>query len=96
MGDPNQFKLGDALRSFLRSNGLEEKFILAELKAHWKDWVGEKVNDNTNDLYLKKGVLTIYLGSGVLKAALAMRREDMRKHLNQKLGERVIIRVELR
>jgi len=96
MGDPNQFKLGDALRSFLRSNGLEEKFILAELKAHWTDWTGEKVGDNTNDLHLKKGVLTIYLGSGVLKAALAMRREDMRKHLNKKLGEQAIIRVELR
>lgn len=96
MGDPNQFKLGDALRSFLRSNGLEEKFILAELKAHWTDWAGEKVGNNTNDLNLKKGVLTIYLASGVLKAALSMRREDMRNHLNKKLGERAIIRVELR
>jgi hypothetical protein len=96
MYDSNQFKLGDALRSFLRSNGLEEKFVLAELKAHWKEWAGEKVDDNTNDLYLNKGVLTIYLGSAVLKAALSMRREDLRKHLNKKLGEKAIIRIELR
>jgi predicted nucleic acid-binding Zn ribbon protein len=96
MSDSNQFKLGDALRSFLKSNGLEEKFILAEIKAHWKDWVGNKIDDNTNDLYLKKGVLTVYLGSGVLKAALAMRREDLKNHINKKLGEKAIIRIELR
>ncbi len=96
MSDSNQLKLGDALRSFLRANGLEEKFVLAEIKAHWQEWVGNKIDNNTNDLHLRKGVLTIYLGSGVLKAALAMRREDMRKHLNKKLGEQAIIRVELR
>lgn len=96
MKDPNQFKIGDALRSFFKSNGLEEKFVLAQIKAHWKDWVGLKVSEETNDLYLKKGVLTVYISSPVLKAALNMRRENMRKHLNKQLGSQAIVRIELR
>ncbi len=84
--DRNQFKLGDALQAFLRSHGLEERFYEAILKSDWREIMGEKVADKTNDISLDKGCLILYLSSAPLRNQLRLKQGAMIEFLNKKIG----------
>jgi len=84
--DDNTHKLGDAIGAFLKGHRLEERFYEAILKSDWQDLMGEKVAEKTNDLYLDKGCLIIYLSSAPLRHQLIMKQQKMMDYLNARVG----------
>lgn len=82
----NTYKLGDAIGAFLEGHHLEERFFEAILKADWKELMGEKIAEKTNDLHLDKGCLILYLSSAPLRQQLRLKQSKMIEYLNQKIG----------
>mgnify|MGYP001292402223 CR=1 FL=1 len=82
----NTFKLGDAIGAFLKGHQLEERFFEAILKADWRDLMGDKVADKTNDISLEKGCLILYMSSAPLRQQLRLKQSRMIEYLNQKIG----------
>lgn len=84
--DRNSFKLGDGIGAFLRGHELEERFYEAILKADWREIMGDKVADKTNDMRLDKGCLILYLSSAPLKQQMRLKQRKMMAYLNEKIG----------
>ena len=56
----NEQSLGEAIRSFLSANGMEEKILETEIYQRWDDLAGRDVNVKTRKVELKNGLLTVF------------------------------------
>lgn len=92
----NEQSLGEAIRSFLAANGMEEKMLETEIYQRWDDLAGRDVNVKTRKVELKKGVLTVFLTSSVLRNELSMNKSLFLERLNQRLKGRPIRGIEFR
>lgn len=82
----NTYKLGDAIGAFLKGHHLEERFFEAILKSDWRELMGDKIADKTNDLSLDKGCLIIYLSSAPLRQQFRMKQSKLISYLNSAIG----------
>lgn len=92
----NEQNLGEAIRSFLAANGLEDKMLETEIYQRWDDLAGRDVNVKTKKVQLKNGALTVFLTSSVLRNELSMNRSLFLERLNQRLKGRPIKSIEFR
>ncbi len=92
----NEQSLGEAIRSFLAANGMEEKMLETEIYQRWDDLAGRDVNVKTRKVELKNGLLTVFLTSSVLRNELSMNRSIFLERLNQRLKGRPIKDIQFR
>lgn len=92
----NEQNLGEAIRSFLAANGLEDKMLETEIYQRWDDLAGRDVNVKTKKVHLKNGALTVFLTSSVLRNELSMNKSLFLERLNQRLKGRPIKTIEFR
>lgn len=92
----NEQSLGEAIRSFLASHGMEDKILETEIYQRWDELAGRDVNVKTKKVQLKNGVLTVFLSSSVLRNELSMNKTLFLERLNQRLKGRPIKQIEFR
>ncbi len=85
----NEQSLGEALRHFLKSTGLEEKVLETEIYGRWEELAGGAINLKTKKVKLQGKTLTVYLTSSVLRNELNMRRTEMLERINSRLMPRI-------
>ena len=56
----------------------------------WEDIAGKVITARTKRIYLKDGVLHIYLTSSVLRNELMMLRDSLKSRINSRAGEEVV------
>lgn len=56
----------------------------------WSEVTGKAISSRTSKIYIRDGVLHVYLTSSVVKNELMMLREALRERLNKDAGEEVI------
>ena len=78
------------LNLYLREEGLETPLNQHRLMAAWPEVAGKVVAKYTRDLKIYNQVLVVHLNSAALRAELQMRRSELMKQLNDKVGSVVI------
>ena len=78
------------LNLYLREEGLETPLNQHRLMAAWPEVAGKVVAKYTRDLKIYNQVLMVHLNSAALRAELQMRRSELMKQLNDKVGSIVI------
>jgi predicted nucleic acid-binding Zn ribbon protein len=86
----------DVLHQYLRLNGLEGPLNEYRLLQAWEEVMGEAVARYTTQKYLTNQTLSVHLTSAALKADLMMRRSEIVKALNERVGSTVIYDIILR
>jgi predicted nucleic acid-binding Zn ribbon protein len=92
MKKSNEQSLGDALKLFLKANGLEEKVLETEIYGRWEELAGKAINLKTKRVRLEGNKLTVYLTSSVLRNELNMRRTELLERINQRLMPRITLK----
>lgn len=86
----NTEQVTDVLYQYLRANGLEGPLNEYRLLQAWEEVMGELVARYTTQKYLKNQTLYVHLSSAPLKSEFMMRRSEIVKSLNDKVGSIVI------
>jgi len=56
----------------------------------WSEVTGKAISSRTSKIYIRDGVLHVYLTSSVVKNELMMLRDALRQRLNKDAGEEVV------
>ena len=77
--------LEDLIREYKLGPGLREASVIT-----WEEITGKVIKARTKKVYIKEGVMHIYLTSPVVKNELMMLRESLREQVNTRAGEEVL------
>ena len=83
--------IGEALDDLIREYRLAPKLKEASVINLWEGITGKVISARTKKIYLKEGVLHIYLTSSVVKNELMMLRESLCSQLNSKVVVKEIV-----
>lgn len=78
--------LDDMIREYNLAPGLKEATAI----NIWQEITGRAITSRTKKIYIRDGVLHIYLTSAVARNELMMLRETLRTRVNLKAGEEII------
>lgn len=96
MKNENAQLLGTILSDIIRQHGLDKKIRAHAIPQHWEEIVGQNAAKVTKVKKLEHGTLIIEVGAPVWRTELMMRRDEIRKKLNEKLGAEMIKEIVLR
>jgi len=88
--------IGDALDRFLADSPLSDGLRYSRVCQAWDDAVGASVVSMTLGRQFDNGILTVRLGSSVLRMQMEMNKEVIRRRMNQTLGAEVVKTINLR
>jgi predicted nucleic acid-binding Zn ribbon protein len=78
--------LADLIREYKLAPGLKEASVI----NIWEGLTGKVIAARTKKIYVRDGVMHIYLTSPVVRNELMMLRESLRTQVNSKAGEEVV------
>jgi len=82
--------IGEALADLIREYKLAPKLQEASVINIWEDLTGKVIAARTKKIFIKDGVMHIYLTSPVVRNELMMLRESLRSQVNSKAGSEVV------
>ena len=83
-------KVSDILLRFLRQSQLETPLNEYRIIQAWDEVCGAKISKYTKDLKIYNQKLFVRLSSPTLRTELLMKRSDLIRRLNNKVGATVI------
>jgi len=86
----NTEQLKDVLKRYVRAIGGEQKIKELRLKKSWESVMGKNISEQTEYVFIKKGVFYVKLRSSVVKHELMMMRSEITERLNTEAGETLI------
>ncbi|KAA6334243.1 hypothetical protein EZS27_017422 [termite gut metagenome] len=87
--------IGKLVYQFLRQEGLETPLYEQRLIDSWNK-LSPAITSYTKELYIRNQILYVHLTSAVLRQELIMNREALVRHLNERVGARVITNIVFR
>lgn len=85
--------LKEALEELIKEYRLAPKLKEASVINIWESVTGRAITARTKKIYIREGVLHIYLSSAVVKNELMMLRESLKQQINSKAGEDVVTQI---
>jgi predicted nucleic acid-binding Zn ribbon protein len=82
--------LAEAMQDYIKEMNLGDKLKEIEILGSWEAMVGKAISSRTSRVYIKEGVLYVYLKSSIVRSELMMIREALREKLNKEAGSEVI------
>lgn len=82
--------LRDLILRNLRMQGLETPLLQKRLIEAWPVVAGPAIARHTRETYIQNQTLVVALTMPALRTELSMRRTELVRRLNQKVGEQVI------
>lgn len=83
----NEQTLGEAIRLFIETNGMQERVLESMTIDAWKKQMGKFVENMTEEIYVKKRTLFVKLNSPSFKTELSYGKTKIIAHVNQEIGE---------
>jgi predicted nucleic acid-binding Zn ribbon protein len=93
--EENKQSLGDALRSFIRKNRLQEGLDQVRAREAWAKVMGPGIMNYTRKVTLSGDTLVVYLDSSVLREELSLGSTQILGMLNEELGSDLIASLRL-
>lgn len=82
--------LKEVLSDLIREYKIGPRLKEPEVINMWHSVTGKAISSRTSRVYIRDGILHVYLTSPVVKNELMMLREALREQLNRKAGEEVV------
>lgn len=92
----NEHSLGEVLKAFERLPAYKDKIYLARLRQMWVEHMTKSFADSVKLVHLKKGQLYLRVESSVIRHELQISENQIRKKLNDWIGEEYISKVIIR
>lgn len=89
----NTQTLSDVLRSYIQEMKIERKLKEVNAMQSWEELLGRSIARYTTNIYIANKVLYVRLSSSVVKNELMMMREEIRRKMNEKAGEEIIVKI---
>jgi len=86
----NTQKLNEVIDKYLEALDVNGKLKEVRLIRSWEEVVGRLIARKTDRIFIREGVLFVYMNSSVARSELSMVRESLVEKLNQKAGGQVI------
>ena len=96
MSDSVPPRFAQVMQAWLTAEGLTELRLLAKVRAHWEELVGDEVGVNAEPIRLTEGVLVVTVADSAWATELRFLESRIRRGLNSLLGEGAITRIEAR
>ncbi len=90
-----EFKLDELLNRFRDQHHVKDKLLDKKLEEVWKE-LYENLAIYTGKVQFKRGILSIWINSSVLKQELNYNKDKIVVQLNGKLEEALIKKIEFR
>ena len=88
--------IGEALGRYLADSPLSEGLQYGRVCAAWDEAVGSAVAGMSSGKRFRDGVFSVCLSSSVWRMQLEINKEDIRRRLNEVLGEEIVVSINLR
>ena len=88
--------LAEAIEDYIKEMKLGDKLRELSILDSWENLVGKAISSRTSRVYIKEGVLYVFLKSSIVRNELMMIREALREKLNEKAGSEVIKEIVLK
>jgi predicted nucleic acid-binding Zn ribbon protein len=82
--------IGAIIKEWLRAHNLKDKLQENSVPAYWVEIVGESVAKHATVERVDKGKMFVKVESAAWRAELAMRREEIRRKVNEHFGAEVV------
>ena len=92
----NQSPIGEILNEIIKTNKLEVGLDQVAVIESWKKLMGNGVNNYTQSISFRNGILYVALTSSVLRDELSYGKHKIIKMINEDIGREVIREVVLR
>lgn len=92
----NDQSLGQAIEAVMKRYGLQDKLEAVQVINSWERVVGSMIARHTNDLYVTKKTLYVYLDSDAIRSELSYAKSLIIKNLNKEAGNEVIVDIVFR
>ncbi|MGI9527500.1 MAG: DUF721 domain-containing protein [Weeksellaceae bacterium] len=91
MKKKNEVTISEAIRYFIRENGMEQRVLDSMVLDAWHDQMGEFMKKYTDTLYVKNRTLFVKLNSPAIKTELSYGKSKILKHINAYMEEDYLI-----
>jgi len=88
--------IGEVLSEYIEAMGMRRRLKESRIEKIWEEILGEKSASLTRKIYIRKGVLFVYLDSSVLRNELMMIREKLIASINETSGEVIVSKIILK
>jgi len=88
--------IGSIIKQWLRDSGLEEKVQQQSVPNYWVEIVGEAVARHAEVERIDRGKMFIRVSSAVWRNELMLRRDDIRRRINERFGAEIVQEIILR
>jgi len=82
--------ISDVLKDFVETNNLEKGLDKVNVRDAWTSLMGNGINNYTEAVELKNGILYVRLSSSVLREELSYGKDKIINNLNEELGKALI------
>lgn len=87
--------IGEILRAYLRQEGLETPLAQHRILEEWNNVIGTAFAPYVGDMFIRNQTLHVFLKSPALRQNLMMRRTELVRELNRRVGMQVITNIQL-
>ncbi len=88
--------IGAIIRQWLQQSGLSDKLKEQSVPNYWTEIVGEAVARHAEVERIDKGRMYIRVSSAVWRNELMLRRDEIKRKINERFGAEVVQEVILR
>ena len=94
--DRDSVSMKDAVKVFLKAQGLESEYKEKEVVGKWEDLVGRPIALRTEKIVIKNSVLYLKINSSVMRDELFQRKSKIIELINNEAGFAMIKEVYLK
>jgi predicted nucleic acid-binding Zn ribbon protein len=88
--------IGSVIQEWLRKSGLEEKVQQQRVPAYWEEIVGETIAGHCSVERVDRGRMFIAVTNATWRNEIMLRRDEIRRRVNEHLGAEVVKEVIVR
>lgn len=93
----NAQPIGELLQAFYKENPeLQQKILEIRVQRAWGELLGPMIMQSTQNMYVKNGIMHVFLKSAVLRSELILNKERLLKSLNEYAGAEVLQDIRIR
>ena len=82
--------IAGALKKFIKKQGIEKEINQQKATDVWEEAVGKKINEHTEPVDVRFGVLTVKTSSPVWRQELQFQKKSIVNSINKKLKKTII------
>ena len=92
----NTQTIGEVLREYIDSLQMRRKLKESRIEKQWEELLGKNAASLTKRVFIRNGILYVYLNSSVLRNEILMMRETLIARINENAGEEIVTKIVLK